>query len=871
MTTTPQRWIAQSIVDQAILYGDKIAVRDENAELSYKTLIGRAAALSQAIEDLEIPDLPIGIFLPNAASYLIAILALLRAGRTSVPLDTAHPDERNRRIVDHAGLAAAIVDPATAPSMHRIAPSLRLIDVAAAATNAAAPFVATPSPGRIFMISFTSGSTDLPKGVCITEQSLSARLAYAAQDTSLRPDDRMPLLQSMSGAASVKFALDALLQGAQVGIFDVKRLGLAATRDLLCALRPTVYLLAPSTFRTLFRPDGSETNRLAQEVRWVRLGNERVLAADVELYQRRFAPACRLVISVGTTETSTYVAWALDHSTVIEQPLVPVGRPLDGVALELIGDDGATAALGEIGEICVTGTTVAAGYWRDAALTAARFGPCPEDPAGIRYRTGDYGRYLPNGLLEFIGRRDRQVKVRGNTVNLGEVEAILGGYPDLGDAGVVARQGEQATALVAYCAPAAGCVLGEERLRQWCRTHLPAPMQPAHFFMMTALPRLPTGKIDLIALAELDARNCKANSPRTPASDAAEKTPLFRAVREAWTSVLPAESFAADLSFDAAGGNSLNGLDLVLRLETLLGRPIAFGTLGLETRPSELIRHLASGQVTDRAADDTRPVIAFFPGMWGDDVGTSDFCRLLAQRFALIAIDPRLGGNAVAGDYDADRYFSAAMDTLRGRCPPKRLWLVGYSFGGKLAAEAARRLVAAGADVEALIVLDGATGAASRRWIEAKQKRTLGRRLRSGYAEHGGGTRHLLNAILVRTTPLVVRSRSRLALRALLFSLQFASRPTGRAVRRAIIALKRRKAFGDLPAGNVPTTLRLFISDDPRHDPAWPDLGWATRCAKLSSIRVGGTHRTMLMPPVRNLIVAELDRLEIALRANSPA
>lgn len=248
MTTTPRRWIAQSIADHANFYGDKIAVRDETAELSYRTLIGRAAALSRAIEDLQIPDLPIGIFLPNVASYLVAIVALLLAGRTSVPLDTAHPDERNCRIIGRAPLGAAIVDATTAASMHRMAPSLQLIDVAAGAMNAAPPLIAAPVPKRIFMISFTSGTTDLPKGVCITEQSLSARLVYAARESSLRPDDRLPLLQSMSGAASVKFALDALLQGAQIGIFDLKRLGLTATRDLLGTLRPpfTCWRRAPS-------------------------------------------------------------------------------------------------------------------------------------------------------------------------------------------------------------------------------------------------------------------------------------------------------------------------------------------------------------------------------------------------------------------------------------------------------------------------------------------------------------------------------------------------------------------------------------------------------------------------------------------------
>ena len=150
MTTTPRRWIAQSIADHANFYGDKIAVRDETAELSYRTLIGRAAGIVEGDRRPTVPDLPIGIFLPNAASYLVAIVALLLAGRTSVPLNTAHPDERNCRIIGRAPLGAAIVDATTAASMHRMAPSLQLIDVAAGAMNAAPPLMAAPVPKADF-------------------------------------------------------------------------------------------------------------------------------------------------------------------------------------------------------------------------------------------------------------------------------------------------------------------------------------------------------------------------------------------------------------------------------------------------------------------------------------------------------------------------------------------------------------------------------------------------------------------------------------------------------------------------------------------------------------------------------------------------
>ena len=835
--------IVAAIAAHAAAAGDKIALCDSVTALTYAELISMASALSEAVKSLPNSQMPIGIFVPNSVAYAVAIVALLIAGRTSVPLDDGHPEERNRRIIRRAGLAAVIVDTASAPLLHRLAPELRQVMVTASrAPGAAKPFApAAACPDRIFMIAFTSGSTDEPKGVCISERALSFRLDYAVAESALNADDRLPLLHSLSGAAPVKFLLDALFVGAQIGIFDLKRMGLNATRRCLSEFRPTAYLMVPSSFRTLFDRDDAEIEELTRGVRWVRLGSERILYSDVELYRRRFAPACRLVIAVGTTETSTYVSWCIDHQTRINPGSIPVGRPLDGVALELIADDGSIVPAGVIGEICVTSATVAAGYWGDEALTRARFSPVAEFPGQSRYRTGDFGRFLPNGLLDFIGRRDRQVKVRGNTIHLGEVETVLGGCPHVADVAVMARQSSGGTELVAYCTPAAGTAIGEAQLRDWSRKYLSAPMRPIHFFMLTALPRLPTGKIDLVELAALDEGQPpflpRASSPATSAGGPPETSALSRGVRQAWSSVLSAASFDTDTAFDAAGGDSLKGLDLLVRLETLLGRSIAVGTLGLDTRPSELMARLVRRQTREPAASRSRPTIILFPGMWGDDVHTSDFYRVLSRHFRVIAVDGRLGGDATAGDYDANRYFAAVLHHIRRPERHRRLWLVGYSYGGKIAAEVARRLLASRVAVEAVVVLDGAVGTSLRELnAEMRERRSLGVRLRSGLTDHGGVVRYLLNIIAIRTAPLAVRYRAYSVLRILLASVRrFGSAATYRTASQAVIALNRRRAFGDLPNGFLPTALWLFVTDDPLHDLSSPDLGWGSRCLKSES------------------------------------
>jgi acyl-CoA synthetase (AMP-forming)/AMP-acid ligase II/thioesterase domain-containing protein len=861
------RSIVERIVSRAITHGDSVAVYDGATKLTYKELISWAAALSKEIGALRDPESPVGILLPSSAAYIVAILALLIAGRTSVPMNDSHSEQRNRRIVGRSGLGAVIVDSETAPFMREIAPTVRQVPASTPRTPLAAQYPprTVGSPDRIVMISFTSGTTDEPKGVVGSEKWLPE---HFVPELALTSDDRTVILESVSARISIALALKSLFFGAQVGIIDLKCLGLSTTRRLLGQFRPTVYSMVPSMFRVLFGPDDAEIADLGRDVRWVRLTSDLVQHSDVDLYRRRFPKTCQLVVTAGATETGLYAGWCIDHATALDLPLVPVGYPPKGVELELINEDGAAVGHGEIGEIFVTGPALAVGYWQDEALTQARFSPSPKFPGMTRYRTGDLGRFLPSGLLELIGRRDRQVKIRGTMVHLGEVDAVLAGCPNVAEVGVVARQTAEGTVLVAYCTPAAGGAIAEEQVRRWCRDRLPAPMRPTHFFVLAALPRLPNGKLDLIGLAALDAQQPSSGVPIAPL-EASATSGLSDIVRQAWTGVLSPESFDADMAFDAAGGDSLKGLELLARLEALLGRDVAAGALGLETRPSELIRRLTPITGADHSADDARPLIALFPGMWGDDISTSDFYRCLSQRFPVMAIDPRLGGDALIGDYDAARYFATAIAAIRRAGPPRRLWLVGYSFGGRLAAETARRLLAAGTAVEAVIVLDGA---AVDSWLSAEHEQRRGpmARLRSGPAAHGSVTRYLLNGLVVRVAPFAARRRANRLLRSLLaLALRFGSAESYRNASRTVIQLSRRRAFGDRPTGALPMALWLFITDDPMHDRSRPDLGWSDWCQEVHRVSVGGMHRTMLSPPTREVVLAELARLEIALRPKS--
>lgn len=866
-----QRSIAEIINEHALQHGDSVAVSDGERTLTYRQLISRSVSLAAEVDALPASAWPIGIFLPGATSYVVSVLALLIAGRTAVPMNDSQPDERQRRIISTANLAAVIVDSTTAHTMRRIAPALR--QLSPPTTDSSVRLVLSPrrppSPDHVFSISFTSGSTGEPKGVCRSEQSLLSRFATFVPSLPLTSADRVPLLESINIGMSINLVLNALCAGARVDIIDMKQLGVRETIERLVAFRPTVFAMVSSTFQTLFATDLAGAADLARDVRWVRLGGDPVQHSDVKLYRRRFAPTSRLFVAIGASETGTFASWAIDHDTALDRPLVPVGYPERGVEIELRDDDGDAVSTGEVGEIIVTSPALALGYWCDEALTKARFTASARHAGIMSYRTGDFGRFLPNGLLECVGRRDRQVKIRGNTVHPGEVEAVLSRCPGVAQVGVVARTDVRGTTLAAYFTTVEGGVT-EEQLRAWSRAHLNAPAQPAQFIRLDVMPVLPTGKLNLAALTALatpDVLDAKPEQLGSTTVAALSGDDLEDTVRHAWTTVLSASSFEADMPFDSAGGDSLKGLTLIVTLEAALGRVVPMGTLGTTTTPRDLINRLRESTNTTPLARNDRPHVVLFPGLWGDDIHTTDFFRGLAERFNVTTIDWRLGGDAMTGDFDGVRFVREAIETIRRIAPTPRLWLTGYSFGGRLAAEVARHLLDAGIPVEAVVILDGEAG----RRVNppsARDERTVMTRLRTVRLEHGGSLPALLHSVTFRIAVAAARRHIKWALRgAVSVVRRWGSNSSRRTMTREITRLARLEAFADLPSGFLPMPIVLLVTDESMRNQPRPDLGWASRCQQLHTIAVGGSHLTMLSLPTRNTVLAKLDELEVALRS----
>jgi len=816
---------------------DALAVDDGQVQLTYGALLDRAEGL--AAEMLATPaaaDAPVGIHLPVCTDYIVAIVAALVAGRTYVPLDASLPERRNRRIISHSGLRMAIVDARTSDALAAIDPDIARIPVTAAAPRVA-PQPAANDPDRIIALFYTSGSTGEPKGVCQDQKGLLHDLDDYVERARLSPDDRASMMYSPSVSASNRDIFATLITGATMIVMNFKVLGLAGAMAELRRTRVNVYHSVPSVFRTLFATDDDATRAVAETVRWVRINGDRVLPTDVALFRARFPVSAVLCVDIASTETKTYAGWLVDRDTPMDRSLVPVGRPPRGVDLALVGDDGRPVAAGEVGEIVVASASMAIGYWRDEAMTQARFTPSTLFPGRRQYRTGDMGRYRPDGLLEFIGRRDGQLKVRGNTVHLGEIEAVISNCPAVKEVGIVGRESAGDVKLVAYCVMHTHDAR-EETVRGWCRERLSAAMCPSSVVIVNELPKLPIGKVDLDALKQIDAARALEESV-AEAAPIRDADGLMQSVQVQWTALLGAAAFRADLTFEAAGGDSLKAMQMLLGLERELGRRLPNDLIHLGVRPSglaaDLAAHIDNKQTPVR--DDSRPRILIFSGVYGTDFDIIDFARRLGAEFPVDLIDYRQAHDHFIGPADRERLFQAVEQALAADAP-RRLWVFGYSFGARVAAEAAARLAARGQSIELIGILDGPTEAAIR------DRRSL------RHAEGPSTSKPL--TLSVRTSRRVAhRLLDRNAFGPLRWWINTLRRlKLNDAAERAtmiVLARTRIKAFAGLPITRTEANTVVFVStQDNDGARTTPDLGWSEYFPGRAVFTIDGDHAGLI-------------------------
>jgi amino acid adenylation domain-containing protein len=558
------------------------AVEHRGETLSFGELDQRVNRLAHHLLALGAgPGRHVGLLLDRSLHWPVAVLACLRAGAAFVPLDPRHPRERLETTAADAGLDLVLVANGR-PELEGV----RRLDLDAEADDIACQPgerpAWEPSPEDAAYLVYTSGSTGTPKGVVAVHRNLGGNMTLAGW-LGIGPGDAYLHTASLGFAASVRQLLSPLSRGARVVLAGADDIAdPAALLALARERRVTVLDLVASYWQSL----GEVLDRLTPEARAALLdGGPRLLLAASEplptAVPRRWAgllPGARFVHLLGHSETSSINAVHPVPATLQEDPgsgaaLVPLGRPTPGRRLLLLDDRLQPVPLGAVGEICVAGGATR-GYWRRPERTAESFVPDPVSrSAGARlYRTGDLGRLLPDGTLVFAGRRDRQVKVRGQRVEVAEIEAALVRLPGVGRAVVEPRSVRRARAeaeveLVAYLTPGPGGPPDPAELRRRLSERLPPSMIPAAFVVLATLPLTPTGKLDrgalpMLPLPDLTGEDGEHSPPRTA---------IEARMAELWAEVLGRPRVGAADGFFELGGHSLLAVLLLARIREAFG------------------------------------------------------------------------------------------------------------------------------------------------------------------------------------------------------------------------------------------------------------------------------------------------------------
>ncbi|MER5356117.1 amino acid adenylation domain-containing protein [Kitasatospora sp. NPDC002551] len=540
------------------------ALADAGGTLSFAELDARANRLAHHLRGLGVgPETVVGVLLGRTVDLPATLLAVWKAGGAYLPLDPAFPAERVRTVLDDAGAPVLVTDAAhgartgAVPGVHHV-----LVDAHAAALagEPASRPDRTTDTDRLAYVIYTSGSTGRPKGVQVTHRGLANHVRWAVDELAARGTGGAALFSSAAFDLVVPNLWAPLLAGRPLHLLP-QDLDLARLGEQLLAAGPLSFLkLTPGHLEILAQQVTPE--RLTDLAEVIVVAGEALPVRAADRWARALGEG-RLINEYGPTEAS--VGTCVHPVTApVAGESVPIGRPLPGMAMHVLDARMRPLPVGAVGELYVGGTGVARGYAGRPVLTAERFLPDPHGPAGARlYRTGDLVRLLADGSVDFVGRRDGQVKLRGYRVELGEITAVLGEHPAVREAVVVAREGGTGeTVLAAYWVPERPgpetADAGPE-LAAHCAARLPEYMVPGSFTPLDAVPLTANGKLDRAALpAPGPADGERLEPPRGVVEER---------IAEIFTELLGVPA-GAHSNFFHTGGNSILAIRLIAGIQT---------------------------------------------------------------------------------------------------------------------------------------------------------------------------------------------------------------------------------------------------------------------------------------------------------------
>lgn len=567
--------------DENTLIQDAFQEIPEDEFLTYRQLHTQASHLAKTLQDLGVgPDILVGIYMERSLAMVVATLAIIKAGGAYLPLDLSYPSDRLAFMLEDSRAPVLLTTRRYAEDFQnnlRIdIPGLRILVVdgllSQVETSEGIDLTNQAGPENLAYVIYTSGSTGKPKGVAIPQKAIS-RLVFNTNYIDIGPEDRIAHASNPSFDAATFEIWGAWLHGAcLVGVPREIALSTRAYSQYLKDKRIDTLFLTTALFNLM----AHEAPDAFSHIKTLLFGGEQCDVNSIRLVLHGGKPQ-RLLHVYGPTECTTFATW-YEITTVPETAVtVPIGKPLSNTQVYVLDQSLQPVPVGVPGELYLAGDGLALGYFNRPELTADKFIPNPYHP-GRMYKTGDKVRFLPDGNIDFMGRFDFQVKLRGLRIELGEIEAALIQYPAIKEAVVLMREDSPGDKrLVAYLtpksslgspsgddAPAQSISIGE--LRQFLKDRLPDFMIPAAFVLLDRMPINPNGKIDRRALPVPDQSRPALEKAYVPPTTAVEKYLV-----NLWQAVLGLDRIGLYDDFFELGGDSLKAAVLMNRLQEELG------------------------------------------------------------------------------------------------------------------------------------------------------------------------------------------------------------------------------------------------------------------------------------------------------------
>ncbi|MGA8431127.1 MAG: amino acid adenylation domain-containing protein [Candidatus Sulfotelmatobacter sp.] len=707
------RCIHQLVESQAAESPDAAAVVHEHNRLSYRELNQRANQLAHFLRKHGVgPEVPVGVCLENSIELTVALLAVLKAGGACLALDPAYPKERLQLMLEDSGAPLLL-------SREGLLPDLASAHTERICILAAGEFLEDESrenpepnvtPENLAYMIYTSGSTGKPKGVMLTHGGLVNYICAAIKLYGLRPSDRLLQFSSISFDIAIEEIFPTWAAGATL-VLRSGNFSLAGSDFLRWAKQQklTVVSVATAYWHELVHELSESGAALPETLRLVIVGGEKAQIQALEAWRKVAGGRVRWLNTYGPTETSVIAtSYEPPASGPLPSPL-PIGRPIPNARIHILDRNMQLVPVGIPGEVHIGGPGVARGYLNHPELTEAKFvaDPFSSDRGARLYKTGDLARYLEDGQIEFVGRRDFQVKIRGFRVELGEIEAALAKHPSVRECIVLAREEGNIKRLVAYVISSAGATADAGALRKFLKKQLPEYMVPADFVRLEEFPLTPNGKVDRKALP--------APQPGAVSESGHVAPTNFVEVQlvAMWEEILGKKPVGIRDNFFDLGGHSLLAVRLMRRIEQSFKRKLPLTTLFEAPTIEQFAALLQQERWTPSQSslvpiqpEGDRPPFFCIHGLGG----TVLRFHALAQH---MGTDRPFYGVQAQG-LEGDRAFHSKVEEMaafyikeiRALQPEGPYHLGGYSLGGLIAFEMSRQLQADGQEVGLLALLD---------------------------------------------------------------------------------------------------------------------------------------------------------------------